>query len=865
MKNYFNKTSNELFNEFNTSNDGLDSSSLDSLRNKHGFNELIESERKSLIVIFLEQFKDFIVGVLLAASIVSFAVGNKESTIVILIVLIVNALLGTIQHVKAEASLKSLKALSAPNSKVIRNGVKIEIPSREVLPGDIVLLEAGDFIAADGRVIENFSLQVNESSLTGESLNIDKHSEVINDENIPLADRKNMVFSGSLVTYGRATVLITGTGMDTEIGKIAQLLKNTQEKKTPLQISLDDFGKKLTIGILVICLVIFLVDIYRGLPIIDSLMFSVALAVAAVPEALSSIVTIVLALGTQKMAHEGAIVKKLKSVESLGSVSIICSDKTGTLTQNKMKVKELYIDNSTLKSNELNLSNDLHSFFLNSLTLCNDSSIKSGNEIGDPTEIALVKLASEYSKTEEEIRDSYKRLSEIPFDSDRKLMSTTHKINSSYRLITKGAVDVLLNRINHIETSEGIRDLTPEDRTIIETANENFSKRGLRVLALVYKNLPAETDISLEDEFDYTFVGLVAMIDPPREESAKAVEDCKSAGIKPVMITGDHKITASAIAKEIGILQNDSEAIEGIEIDKISDEQLKELVPKISVYARVTPEHKIRIVRAWQDLGMIVAMTGDGVNDAPALKQADIGIAMGITGTEVSKDASSMILTDDNFATIVKAIANGRNIYANIKNSIKFLLSGNTAGILSVLYSSVMGLPLPFEPVHLLFINLVTDSLPAIAIGVDKPKGDLLKEKPRKANASILTKDFMKSILSEGVLITIATMVAYYIGLNTGDRHLASTLAFSTLCLARLFHSFNCRGKESILKTGLFTNQYIWYAILTGLALLLAILFITPLSSLFLVSTITLTNLAQIFGLALAPTILIQCYRIIKN
>lgn len=865
MKNYFNKTSNELFNEFNTSNDGLDSSSLDSLRNKHGFNELIESERKSLIVIFLEQFKDFIVGVLLAASIVSFAVGNKESTIVILIVLIVNALLGTIQHVKAEASLKSLKALSAPNSKVIRNGVKIEIPSREVLPGDIVLLEAGDFVAADGRVIENFSLQVNESSLTGESLNIDKHSEVITDEDIPLADRKNMVFSGSLVTYGRATVLITGTGMNTEIGKIAQLLKNTQEKKTPLQISLDDFGKKLTIGILAICLVIFLVDIYRGLPIIDSLMFSVALAVAAVPEALSSIVTIVLALGTQKMAHEGAIVKKLKSVESLGSVSIICSDKTGTLTQNKMKVKELYIDNSTLKSNQLNLSNDLHSFFLNSLTLCNDSSIKAGNEIGDPTEIALVKLASEYSKTEEEIRDSYKRLSEIPFDSDRKLMSTTHKFNSSYRLITKGAVDVLLNRINHIETSEGIRDLTPEDRTIIETANENFSKRGLRVLALVYKNLPAETDISLKDEFDYTFVGLVAMIDPPREESAKAVEDCKAAGIKPVMITGDHKITASAIAKEIGILQNDSEAIEGIEIDKISDEQLKELVPKISVYARVTPEHKIRIVRAWQDLGMIVAMTGDGVNDAPALKQADIGIAMGITGTEVSKDASSMILTDDNFATIVKAIANGRNIYANIKNSIKFLLSGNTAGILSVLYSSVMGLPLPFEPVHLLFINLVTDSLPAIAIGVDKPKGDLLKEKPRKANASILTKDFMKSILSEGVLITIATMIAYYIGLNTGDRHLASTLAFSTLCLARLFHSFNCRGKESILKIGLFTNQYIWYAILTGLALLLAILFITPLSSLFLVSTITLTNLAQIFGLALAPTILIQCYRIIKN
>ena len=865
MKNYFNKTSDELFKEFNTSKDGLNKKSLDSLRNTHGFNELIEGKKKSLLVIFLEQFKDFIVGVLIAASILSFATGNRESTIVILIVLIINALLGTIQHIKAEASLKSLKALSAPNSKVIRNGVKVEIASRELLPGDIVLLEAGDFIAADGRIIENFSLQVNESSLTGESLNIDKHADVIEDANIPLADRKNMVFSGSLVTYGRAMVLITGTGMNTEIGKIAQLLKDTQEKKTPLQVSLDDFGKKLTFAILGICLIIFFIDIYRGVPIIDSLMFSVALAVAAVPEALSSIVTIVLALGTQKMANEGAIVKKLKSVESLGSVSIICSDKTGTLTQNKMKVKELYIDNSVIKSNELNLSNDLHKFFLNSLTLCNDSSIKGGKEIGDPTEIALVKLAAEYSKTEEEIRNSHKRISEIPFDSDRKLMSTTHKIASSHRIITKGAVDVLLDRINHIETSEGIRDLTSEDKLAIEKANENFSKRGLRVLALVYKNIDDNLEISLEDEFDYTFVGLVAMIDPPREESAKAVEDCKSAGIKPVMITGDHKITASAIAEEIGILQDESEAIEGMEIDNLTDEELKNMVPKISVYARVTPEHKIRIVRAWQEREMIVAMTGDGVNDAPALKQADIGIAMGITGTEVSKDAASMILTDDNFATIVKAIANGRNIYANIKNSIKFLLSGNTAGILSVLYASIVGLPLPFAPVHLLFINLVTDSLPAIAIGVDKPKGDLLKEKPRKSNSSILTKDFMRSIFSEGVLITIATMCAYYIGFNTGDKDLGSTLAFSTLCLARLFHSFNCRGKESIFKIGLFSNKYVWYAILVGIALLLAILFITPLRSLFLVSDITLTNLAQIFGLALAPTVLIQCYRLIKK
>lgn len=865
MKNYFNKTETQLFKEFNTSKSGLSSKDVNPLRSTHGFNELVEGAKKSLLVIFLEQFKDFIVGVLLAASIISFVTGNEESTIVILVVLIVNALLGTIQHVKAEASLKSLKALSAPNSKVIRDGNKIEIPSRELLPGDIVLLEAGDFIAADGRIIENYSLQVNESSLTGESLNIDKHASVIPDAEIPLADRTNMVFSGSLVTYGRAIVLVTGTGMNTEIGKIAQLLKDTQEKKTPLQISLDDFGKKLTIIILAICLVIFGVDVYRGVPVLDSLMFAVALAVAAVPEALSSIVTIVLALGTQKMAKEGAIVKKLKSVESLGSVSVICSDKTGTLTQNKMQVKELYIDDSIIKSNELDLSKDLHSFFLNSLVLCNDSTIQDGAEIGDPTEVALVKLAKEHSKTHEEIRNNFERIKEIPFDSDRKLMSTTHNISSTHRIITKGAVDILLDRITHIETSEGIKELSSETKYKIEKANENFSKRGLRVLALVYKNLPEIREITLEDEFEYIFIGLVAMIDPPRLESAKAVADCISAGIKPVMITGDHKITASAIAKEIGILKDESEAIEGMEIDNLSPEELKNLVPNISVYARVTPEHKIRIVNAWQERGMIVAMTGDGVNDAPALKQADIGIAMGITGTEVSKDAASMILTDDNFATIIKAISNGRNIYANIKNSIRFLLSGNTAGILSVLYASIVALPLPFAPVHLLFINLVTDSLPAIAIGIDKPKGNLLTEKPRKSNASILSKDFMQGILIEGVLISIVTMTAYYLGFNTVDKNLGSTLAFSTLCLARLFHSFNCRGKESIFKLGVFSNKYIWYSLIVGSALLLAILFISPLSSLFLVSTITLTNLAEIIGLALAPTIVIQITKILRN
>lgn len=741
MSNYFNKNSEELLNEFNTSLNGLNSDEIQNLRSAHGFNELAEGHKKSIFTIFLEQFKDFLVFVLLGASIVSFAVGNKESTIVILAVLIMNAILGTVQHLKAEASLKSLKALAAPNSKVIRNGNKIEIPSRELLPGDIAILEAGDFVAADGRIIDNYSLQVNESSLTGESINVDKNSDVLSQDEIPLAERTNMVFSGSLVTYGRGKILVTGIGMNTEIGKIAQLLKDTKEKKTPLQKTLDDFGKKLTILILAICFVIFFVNISRGLPIIDSVMFSIALAVAAIPEALSSIVTIVLALGTQKMAKEGAIVKKLKSVESLGSVSVICSDKTGTLTQNKMQVKELYIYDNSILSQDLNMSDSTHEFFLKAMVLCNDSSIREGAEIGDPTEVALVKLASQYSKTAEEIRTSHTRKSEIPFDSERKLMSTTHNFDEDHVMITKGAVDVLIHKLISIETEEGIRKITPEDKINIEEANRSFSKKGLRVLALVYKTIDGEMQISISDEMDYTFVGLVAMIDPPREESAKAVADCKIAGIKPVMITGDHKITASAIAKEIGILEDISEAIEGKDIDHLSKEQLKDLVPKISVYARVTPEHKIRIVQAWQERGMVVAMTGDGVNDAPALKQADIGIAMGITGTEVSKDAASMILTDDNFATIVKAVANGRKIYSNIKNSIKFLLSGNAAGILSVLYASVVGLALPFEPVHLLFINLVTDSLPAIALGVEKKQGDLLKEKPRDVNSSILSAD----------------------------------------------------------------------------------------------------------------------------
>ena len=814
--------------------------------------------------VFLSQFKDLLVIILIIAAIISAATGNLESTLVIFAVIILNAILGTVQHFKAEASLDSLKALSSPSAKVYRNGKKVEVQSKEIVPGDILILEAGDMVAADGRIIENFSLQINESSLTGESESVNKFIDVIEEEEIALGDQKNMVFSGSLVTYGRALVVVTATGMNTEIGKIAHLMEETQEKQTPLQASLDDFSKKLAIGILVICALVFGLSLYRGTPMLDSLMFAVALAVAAIPEALSSIVTIVLALGTQKMAKENAIIKKLRAVEGLGSVSVICSDKTGTLTQNKMTVKKVYLDNKLIDGEDLDLNDELTNYLVNSSILCNDSTSKDGVEIGDPTEVALVNLGHKLSLDEIEIRKSHGRLAELPFDSDRKLMSTLHKFDNKNLMFTKGAFDVLLDRIIKIKTSTGVRDITYEDKQNIINANKQLSQSGLRVLAFAYKEFANPDYLSLDDENNYTFMGLISMIDPPRVESAEAVRDCITAGIKPVMITGDHKITASAIAKQIGILRDGDRAIEGLELDKMSDEELKNNIEHISVYARVSPEHKIRIVKAWQEKNEIVAMTGDGVNDAPALKQADIGIAMGITGTEVSKDAASVILTDDNFATIVKSVANGRNIYKNIKNSIKFLLSGNTSGILSVLYTSLMALPMPFHAVHLLFINLLTDSLPAIAIGMEKSKKDLLKDKPRARNSSILSKDFIYEVAAEGLVIAVFTLIAFYIGLKT-DNNVASTMAFATLCLARLFHGFNCRGDRSIFSIGLFSNRYSWAAFGVGLLFLNAVLFVPFLKNLFEVSNLTGAQVGYIYLLAFIPTIIIQVVKVIRD
>lgn len=853
----------ELLQELNSSMNGLTAEEAKKRLEQYGYNKLQEGKRKGVLQVFAEQFADLLVIILIIAAIISALTGGLEGTIVILAVLILNAILGTVQHFKAQKSLDSLKAMAAPNARVIRDGQKMEVPAAELVPGDILLLEAGDVTAADGRVLQNFSLQVSESALTGESENVNKIDTPIDQDELPLGDRLNMVYSSSLVSYGRAVVLVTGTGMQTEIGKIADLMESAQEKATPLQRSLDDFSKKLSIIIMVICAIVFGLGVWRNMGLAESLMFAVALAVAAIPEALSSIVTIGLAIGTQKMAKENAIIKNLRAVEGLGCVSVICSDKTGTLTQNRMTVKKAYANGKVWEPEEAKGNDKAVNGLVAESVLCNDGAINGETAVGDPTETALLSFCRTIGGDENKVREEFPRLQEIPFDSDRKLMSTLHFRNNRYEMLIKGAPDVLLARCTSVEQNGEVLPLTDEIRSAIVDQNRDFSSQGLRVLAFAKKVLSENRPLTLEDETDLIFTGLIAMMDPPRVESAPAVADCRRAGIRPVMITGDHKITASAIAREIGILQDGDRAVEGSELEKMTDEELRNEVEHISVYARVSPEHKIRIVRAWQDRGHVAAMTGDGVNDAPALKQADIGIAMGITGTEVSKDAASMILTDDNFATIVKAVANGRNVYTNIKNSIKFLLSGNLAGILVVMITSLFGLPLPFTAVQLLFINLLTDSLPALAVNMEKPTGDLLNQKPRSPKEGILTKDFLQTLGIQGALIAVATMAAFYLGMQINNG-MACTMAFATLCMARLFHGFNCRGSRSIFR--LPSNPYSVGAFFVGTLLLMLVLFVPALHGLFDIdNALTLTNIGQIVGLAFAPTLLIQLSRIVRG
>lgn len=849
-----------------TDENGLTQNQAKENQKKYGKNELAEGKKKNPFILFLEQYKDFLVIILIIAAIISGVLGDIESAIVIFVVITINAILGTVQHIKAEQSLDSLKEMSAPTAKVIRDGEIKVVEGKDVTVGDVVVIEAGDYVCSDGRIIENASLKVDESAMTGESEPVEKQETVLDGEK-PLGDRVNMLYSGSFATYGRAKMVVTSVGMETEIGKIASLLKSTQEKKTPLQESLDNFGKKLSLIIIGICVIVLGLELFRSDGInltvfTDAFVFAVALAVAAIPEALSSIVTIVLSVGTQKLAKENAIIRKLQAVEGLGSVSIICSDKTGTLTQNKMTVQKIYFDGQIIdKDDEINARQGQ---LIIDGALCNDSVQKEGQEIGDPTEIALVNFSEKHDLPVEKMREKYQRLGEIPFDSDRKLMSTVHKIGGNYKMLTKGAVDVLSGRIDEVKTMDGKRPFTAEDLAELKKVNTEFSQMGLRVLAVCERDVDT-VDISVDDEKDYILLGLVAMQDPPREESAEAVRKCKTAGIRPIMITGDHLVTASAIARKIGILDDNGRAVEGREIENLSDEELDEFVSDVSVYARVSPEHKIRIVSAWQRKGYIVSMTGDGVNDAPALKQADIGVAMGITGSEVAKDAASMVLTDDNFATIVKAIENGRNLYRNIQRAIQFLLSGNTAGILAVLYASFMALPVPFKAVHLLFINLLTDSLPAIALGVEPHSSDVMNEKPRPKNQSILTKKVLTNICVEGIVIGVMTMIAFYVGFLR-NAEVASTMAFSTLCLSRLVHGFNCKSDKPVWFTKkMWNNKSMIGAFFVGFVLLNAVLLVPALQGIFAVAPLTIAELLTVYGLSLGTFVIVQILKLIRK
>lgn len=850
---------NDLYAAYHSGREGLSTAQANQNREQFGKNQLAQKKKKPVWMIFLEQFKDFLVIILIIAAIISAITGELESTIVILVVITMNAILGTVQTVKAEKSLDNLKSLSAPHAKVLRDGTTVLLPAAELVVGDVILLEAGDQVPADARILEAASLQTNESALTGESTNVEKECCEIPQE-VPLGDRKNMVYSGGFVTYGRGVCLVTNVGMETEVGKIAALMQNASERRTPLQRTLDQFGQKLSIAILVISAIVFLLELFRVDvlnfdSIMNALMFAIALAVAAIPEALSSIVTIVLSFGTQKMAKEHAIMRKLQAVEGLGSVSVICSDKTGTLTQNKMTVRKIVAHGHSIAEEDVNLENDDEKWLIIASVLCSDATCQGETEIGDPTETALIRFSQKNGMQAEDLRSQYPRLAEIPFDSDRKLMSTLNQTPQGKILFTKGAADVLTERML----------ITTEEKEKIHKQVEALSKQGLRLLCFAGKPFDGDT-ISLEDETDLQYMGLIAMMDPPRPESAEAVAACKAAGIKPVMITGDHVVTAAAIAKEIGILEQETEAVEGSALDAYTDEQLVDFVKDKSVYARVTPEHKIRIVRAWQARNCMVAMTGDGVNDAPALKQADVGVAMGITGTEVSKDAAAMVLTDDNFATIVKAIENGRNLYENIKRAILFLLSGNLAGILVVLACALAGLGQPFAAIHLLFINLLTDSLPAIGLGLEPHQASVMRKKPRPANESILTKPFLISVGYSGLMIGMMTFLAYLLGRSEGGNYLGMTMAFATLCMSRLWHGFSCKSEEPVLfRKQMINNPFGLMAFFAGMILINAVLLVPPLKSLFSIASLTGLQYAWIHIFSFSSMILIQIVKFVKS
>ena len=908
-KQWFNKSIEEVKEQLKVGNQGLSDEQVKEKREIYGLNELQAQKKKSLIVKFLEQFKDFMIIILIIAAVISGAVGYYQGegitdSIIILIVVIVNAIIGVAQESKAEKSLEALQKLSSHVTKVIRNGKVDVIPSKELVPGDIVILDTGDYVPADLRIIEAANLKAQEASLTGESVPVDKNTDVINDEKIGLGDRTNMLFSSSLITYGRGRGIVVETGMNTEVGKIAGMINEVEETETPLQQKLNKLGKTLGIVAIVICVIIFIIGLLYGKEPIEMFMTAVSLAVAAIPEGLAAVSTIVLAIGVQRMVKKHAIVKKLPAVETLGSTTVICSDKTGTLTQNKMTVKKVFYNNKLVDLDDIdidNLGDELEKLTYISM-FCNDTKVLDGKLTGDPTETALIDMGFKLD-FQPPILEKYERVKELPFDSDRKLMTTVHLFPNKYMVYTKGGVDELLSRCNSYVINGNVNTDIDEYKKEIAKQNEEMAKNALRVLAMAYKELDHEpTDEEMKTiESDLTYVGMVGMIDPPREEVKDAVEKCKTAGIKTVMITGDHKITAIAIAKALGILENEDEAITGSELEEMSDEDLIKNVRKYSVYARVSPEHKVRIVKAWQTNGEIVAMTGDGVNDAPALKTADIGCAMGIVGTDVSKEAADVILTDDNFATIVSSVEEGRRIYDNILKAIQFLLSSNVGEII-ILFVAILMTPLlskwfnidvnlitPLLPIHILWINLVTDSLPALALAVDPAEKDIMNRKPLKPKQGVFTKGMTFRVIYQGIMIGVLTLVAFIIGLATPENELpvvniteangivrtlsaeevkveiGQAMAFTVLALSELVHVFNIRNnKKSIFKTGIFNNSKLILATAVSAGLMLIVLFVPALRNIFSIPVLPAMNILETVILVFIPIVVVEIFKLLK-
>ena len=901
---WFNKTAQETEEYLQTNMDsGLLSAEVKKRQEEKGFNELKQQKKKPLFIKFLEQFKDFMIIVLIIAAIVSGVVGVAQGegitdTIIILIVVIANAIIGVAQEAKAEKSLEALQKLSGHEAKVVRDGNIQTVPARELVEGDIVVLDTGDYVPADLRIFEAVNLKSQESSLTGESVPVEKQAAVIDQEELPIGDRANMLFSSSLVTYGRGKGIVVETGMKTEVGKIAEMLTETGEQETPLQKKLNSLGKTLGIAALVICVIIFIIGLIQGREVISMFMTAVSLAVAAIPEGLAAVSTIVLAIGVQKMVKRNAIVKRLPAVETLGSSSVICSDKTGTLTQNKMTVQKIFVNHTVYDVSNLDENSDFIKYNKDNQEvklvvyngmLCNDTKIADdGSLTGDPTETALVDIALKMGFTTN-LYNELPRVDEIPFDSERKLMTTVHEREGKYIVYTKGGVDELLNKctsyIDHGEVKEDLQSFIPT----IEDTNEKMAKDALRVLAFGYKELDHKpTQDELENNL--TFVGLYGMIDPPREEAKLAVEKCKTAGIKTVMITGDHKITATAIAKKLGILENENEAITGAELDKISDEELEKNIRNYSVYARVSPEHKVRIVKAWQKNGEIVAMTGDGVNDSPALKTADIGCAMGKVGTDVAKEAADVILVDDNFATVVSAVEEGRRIYDNILKVIQFLLSSNIGEIvvllLATLFSGVIakiagisdvGALQILLPIHILWINLVTDSLPALALAFDPANDDIMNRKPLKQSKGIFTKGMTFKIIYQGIMIGLITLAAFIIGLKTTNApingltldqskiEVGQTMAFIVLALSELVHVFNIRdNKKSLFKTKVFNNRILIGATILSALLMLVILFVPALRTIFSIPVLPADNILETVLLVFSPILFVEVFKLFK-